>query len=231
MSDRWLFCYIIAMLPPLNFASALTPGGLAQLGQIILGDLAMAGDNVVIMGTIASGLPQRERRKVLLFGVSIALVFLIGFALMATQLLKITGLLLAGGLLLLWVAVNMYRELRPVPPVVADDPATPTVEGPPASKSFLKAAIQITVADLSMSLDNVLLVASIARDNPALLFIGLTFSVLLMGFAANLVARLVQRYHWISWIGLVIILWVAGNMIYAGWFGDDHVRGVSSLLA
>ena len=219
------------MLPTLNFASVLTPTGFAQLGQIILGDLTMAGDNVVIMGTIASGLPDKERRKVLLLGVSTALVFLIGFALIATQLLKVTGLLFAGGLLLLWVAYNMYRELHPLKNVIADDPATPAVEGPPASKSFLKAAIQITLADLSMSLDNVLLVASIARDNPALLFIGLTFSVLLMGLAANLVARLVQRYHWISYIGLVVILYVASTMIYDGWLGDDHIQGIRSFLA
>jgi YjbE family integral membrane protein len=218
------------MLPTLNFASALTPTGLASLGQIILGDLTMAGDNVVIMGTIASGLPDRQRRKVLLLGVSIALVFLIGFALIATQLLKVTGLLFAGGLLLLWVAFNMYRELRPKKTVIADDPDTAAIEGPPQSKSFLKAAIQITLADLSMSLDNVLLVASIARDNPALLFIGLTFSVLLMGLAANLVARLVQRYHWISWIGFVVIIWVAGNMIHDGWVGDAHIKGLTSLL-
>ena len=220
------------MIPTLNFASALTPTGLASLGQIILGDLTMAGDNVVIMGTIASGLPDKQRRKVLLLGVSIALVFLIGFALVATQLLKITGLLFAGGLLLLWVAYNMWRELRPAKNVViADDPDTVAVEGPSASKSFLKAAIQVTLADLSMSLDNVLLVASIARDNPALLFIGLTFSVLLMGLAANLVARLVQRYHWISWIGFVVILWVAGNMIHDGWVGDAHIKGITSLFA
>ena len=219
------------MLPTLNFASALTPTGLASLGQIILGDLTMAGDNVVIMGTIASGLPDKQRRKVLLLGVSIALVFLIGFALIATQLLKVTGLLFAGGLLLLWVAYNMYRELRPAKkPVIADDPDTPAIEGPPQSKSFLKAAIQITLADLSMSLDNVLLVASIARDNPALLFIGLTFSVLLMGLAANLVAKLVQRYHWISWIGFVVIIWVAGNMIHDGWVGDAHIKGITSLI-
>ncbi len=220
------------MIPTLNFASALTPTGLASLGQIILGDLTMAGDNVVIMGTIASGLPDKQRRKVLFLGVSIALVFLIGFALVATQLLKITGLLFAGGLLLLWVAYNMWRELRPAKKIIiADDPDTAAIEGPPASKSFLKAAIQITLADLSMSLDNVLLVASIARDNPALLFIGLTFSVLLMGLAANLVARLVQRYHWISWIGFVVILWVAGNMIYDGWIGDEHIKGITSFFA
>jgi YjbE family integral membrane protein len=160
----------------LNFAEIFTAGGLWMLGQIILADLTMAGDNVIIMGTLASGLPEKDRRKVLLFGVSMALVFLIGFALVATQLLKMTGLLLAGGLLLLWVAYNMYRELRPTKIIVADDPDTPQIEGPPATKTFLQAAIQITIADLSMSLDNVLVVAAIARDHPAMLFIGLTFS-------------------------------------------------------
>ena len=201
----------------LNFASVFTPSGLGMLLQIILADLTMAGDNVVIMGTLASGLPAKDRRKVLLFGVSMALIFLIGFALIATQLLKITGLLLAGGLLLLWVAYNMFKELRPSKTVIADDPDTAAVEGPPATKTFLQAAIQITLADLSMSLDNVLVVAAIAKDNPAVLFIGLTFSVLLMGLGANLVAKLVQKYHWIAWIGLVIILYVALKMVWEGW--------------
>ena len=200
-----------------DFAAVFTASGLVMLGQIILADLTMAGDNVLIMGTIASGLPAKDRRKVLLLGVSMALIFLIGFALIATQLLKITGLLLAGGLLLLWVAYNMYRELRPSKIVIADDPDTPAVEGPPATKTFLQAAIQITIADLSMSLDNVLVVAAIAKNNPAVLFIGLTFSVLIMGLGANLVAKLVQKHHWIAWIGLVIIIYVALGMVWEGW--------------
>lgn len=201
----------------LDFASIFTAGGLAMLFQIVLADLTMAGDNVVIMGTIASGLPDKERRRVLLFGVGMALIFLIGFALIATQLLQITGLLLAGGLLLLWVAYNMFRELRPSPIVVADDPDTAVIEGPPATKTFFQAALQIMVADLSMSLDNVLVVAAIAKDNPAILFIGLTLSVTIMGLGANLVARLVQKYHWIAWIGLVVILYVALKMVWEGW--------------
>jgi YjbE family integral membrane protein len=213
-----------------NFSSVFTPSGMAGLGQIIVGDLTMAGDNVVIIGSLASGLPERERRKVLLFGVGMALVFLIGFALIATQLLHVTGLVFAGGLLLLWVAYNMWRELHPAKHVVADDPLTSGVEGPPATKTFLQAAIQITLADLSMSLDNVLLVASIARDNPALLVFGLTFSVLLMGLLANYVARLIQRYHWISYVGLVVILYVAGSMIYEGWVGGEHVLGLRTLF-
>ena len=218
------------MLEGFDFGAIFTAAGLAKLGQIIIGDLTMAGDNVVIMGSLASGLPARDRRKVLLFGVGMALIFLITFAVLATQLLKITGLVFAGGLLLLWVAYNMWREIRPRAVVIADDPATAAVEGPPATKTFLQAAIAITVADLSMSLDNVLLVASIARDNPALLFIGLTFSVLLMGIAANVLAKLIESQHWINYIGLAVILWVAGNMIYEGFMGGENVLGLRVVL-
>ncbi|MEO6359365.1 MAG: YjbE family putative metal transport protein [Sphingomicrobium sp.] len=213
-----------------NFSGVLTTSGLAKLGQIIIGDLTMAGDNVVIMGSLASGLPEKDRKKVLMFGVGMALVFLVGFALLATQLLKITGLVFAGGLLLLWVAYNMVRELYPAKVEISDDPDTEAVEGPKATKTVLRAAIQIMIADLSMSLDNVLLVASIARENPALLFIGLTFSVLFMGLAANYVARLIQRHHWINYIGLAVILYVAINMVYEGWVGGEHVLGLRTAL-
>ena len=202
-----------------SFAAIFTPSGLASLFQIILGDLTMAGDNVVVMGSLASGLPERDRRRVLMLGVGMALVFLIGFSLIAVQLLQIAGLVLAGGLLLLWVAYNMFRELQHARhhhkgETEAELAADAAPKRP--AKTFVRAAIQITLADLSMSIDNVLLVASIARENPALLFIGLSFSVLLMGLLANVVARLVQRYHWIAYIGLVVILWVAGRMIYEG---------------
>jgi YjbE family integral membrane protein len=214
-----------------SFSSIFTAAGMAKLGQIIVGDLTMAGDNVVIMGSLASGLPEKERRKVLMFGVGMALVFLVTFAVIATQLLKITGLVFAGGLLLLWVAYNMVRELHPRQPVVLDDPSTEAIEGPVRNKSFLQAAIQITIADLSMSLDNVLLVASIARENPALLVVGLTFSVLFMGLAANYVAKLIQRHHWINYIGLAVILYVAATMIYEGWVGGEHILGLRQVLA
>ena len=218
------------MISGFSFSTIFTATGMAKLGQIVVGDLTMAGDNVVIMGSLASGLPENDRRKVLMFGVGMALVFLITFAVIATQLLKVTGLVFAGGLLLLWVAYNMVRELHPSPLVVADDPDTPQVEGPPRTKTFLQAAIQITIADLSMSLDNVLLVASIARENPALLVVGLTFSVLFMGFAANYVAKLIQRYHWINYLGLAVILYVAMTMIYEGWVGGEHVLGLRQVL-
>ena len=218
------------MLEGFDFGAIFTATGMAKLGQIVIGDLTMAGDNVVIMGSLASGLPARERKKVLLFGVGMALFFLIAFAVIATQLLRVTGLVFAGGLLLLWVAYNMWQEMRPRADVIADDESTAEVEGPPRSKTFMQAAIGITIADLSMSLDNVLLVASIARENPALLFIGLSFSVLFMGFAANYVAKLIHRYHWINYIGLAVILWVACNMIYEGFMGGEHVLGLRHVL-
>jgi YjbE family integral membrane protein len=207
-----------------NFAEILTPAGLAVLAQVILIDLTMAGDNVVIIGTLTSGLPARERRKVILLGVAIAVVFLIGFALIATQLLQVTGLLLAGGLLLLWVSYNMYRELRPKAEVTADDPLTAVVEGPAASKTFLRAAVQITLADLSMSLDNVLAVAAAAREHPSVLFVGLVLSVTFMGVAASFVAKLIHRFPLLAWAGLLMILYVALKMIWEGW------HDVASLL-
>jgi YjbE family integral membrane protein len=218
------------MLEGFDFGAIFTAAGLAKLGQIIIGDLTMAGDNVVIMGSLASGLPARERKKVLLFGVGMALIFLITFAVIATQLLRVTGLMFAGGLLLLWVAYNMWQEMRPGKVVIADDETTSEVEGPKRSKTFMQAAIGITIADLSMSLDNVLLVASIARENPALLFIGLSFSVLFMGLAANYVAKLIERYSWINYIGMAVILWVACSMIYEGYMGGEHVRGLRQVL-
>jgi YjbE family integral membrane protein len=211
-----------------DFADIFTAAGLLTLGQVILIDLTMAGDNVVIMGTLTSGLPAKDRRKVIMLGVGMALVFLIGFALIATRLLRITGLVLAGGLLLLWVAYNMYRQLRPRKVVEADDPGTEAVEGPPASKTFLQAAIQVTLADLSMSLDNVLAVAAAAREHPAVLFIGLALSVTFMGLAANLMAKLVQRFPWIAWAGLAMILYVAVKMI---WEGLHQFSPTAQLLA
>ena len=206
----------------LDFAGIFTASGLALLGQVILLDLTMAGDNVVILGTLAGGLPEKDRRKVILIGVGMALVFLIGFALIATQLLKLTGLMIAGGLLLLWVAYNLWVELRPKPVAVAfDDPDTPETEGPPPTKTFAAALFQVAIAELSMSVDNVLGVAGIAKENPAVLFVGLTFSVMLTAVAAQYIAKLLQRYHWIAWIGLVLVLKVAlVDLLWEGWHRD-----------
>ena len=212
----------------INFADVLTPAGLATLGQVIMIDLMLAGDNVMVLGALAAGLPPKQRKQVLGYGVIIALVCLIGFALIATQLLHIVGLLLGGGLLLLWVAWKLFRELRPKhAPVAVDDPETPEIEGV-KPKSFARAVVSVAIADLSMSLDNVLAIAGAAREHPAVLFFGLALSVTLMAVAANYIARLIERYHWIAYIGLVVILYVAGSMIYHGII--DHDVGILHLF-
>ncbi len=199
-------------MPDFSIADVFTSAGLAALGQVIMIDLMLAGDNVVVLGTLASGLEPKQRKQVLTFGVGIALVFLVGFAYFATQLLHVVGLLFAGGLLLLWVAWKLFRELRG-----GDFGAGGSaVDGVRPPKSFAKAAIQVAIADLSMSLDNVLAVAGAARDHPTVLFFGLALSVTLMALAANLIARIIQRHHWIAYIGLLVILYVAGSMIYSG---------------
>lgn len=212
-------------MPPLSLADAFSPAGLAALGQVLMIDLMLAGDNVVILGTLAAGLPPKDRRRVLGLGVGIALVCLIGFAFFATQLLHVVGLLFAGGLLLLWVAWKLFRELRGH----EADALKESAAGPAAPKSFAKAALQVAIADLSMSLDNVLAVAGAARDHPTVLFIGLAFSVTLMAVAANLIARFIEKHRWIAYIGLLVILYVAGNMIHEGWI--DPEIGVGRLLS
>ena len=199
-------------MPDFSLADVFTAAGLATLGQVIMIDLMLAGDNVVVLGTLASGLPARQRKQVLAFGVGIALVFLIGFAWFATELLHVVGLLFAGGILLLWVAWKLFREIRSGE-VGEGGNAADTVKPP---KSFARAAVQVAIADLSMSLDNVLAVAGAARDHPTVLFFGLALSVSLVALAANLIARIIQRYHWIAYLGLLVILYVAGSMIYDG---------------
>ena len=206
----------------INFADVFTAAGLATLGQVIMIDLMLAGDNVMVLGALAAGLPAKQRKQVLGFGVVIAMICLIGFALIATKLLHVVGLLFGGGLLLLWVAWKLFRELHPAPAAVpVDDPATPAVEGVKPTKTFLRAAIQVAIADLSMSLDNVLAVAGAAREHPTVLLFGLILSVTLMAVAANFIARLIERYHWIAYIGLAVILYVSGSMIYHGIVDND----------
>ncbi|QYE34641.1 YjbE family putative metal transport protein [Polymorphobacter sp. PAMC 29334] len=199
------------------FADVFTAGGLAALGQVIMIDLMLAGDNVVILGTLAAGLPAAERKRVLTLGVGIALVCLVGFAFLAVRLLDVVGLRLAGGLLLLWVGWKLFRELRGERAPAAETGAAETgaVAVKPA-KSFARAAIQVAIADLSMSLDNVLAVAGAARNHPAVLFFGLALSVTLMAVAANYIARIIERHHWIAYAGLAVIVYVAGSMIVDG---------------
>ena len=197
--------------------SLISAGALTAFVEILLIDIVLAGDNAIVVGALAAGLPADQRKKVILIGVLAALVLRIGFALLVTQLLQVVGLVLAGGILLLWVAWRMYREIRHKDESAGSD-EIPGDEhsGLKPAKSFASAAWGVALADVSMSLDNVLAVAGAAREPPYVLVCGLILSVLLMGVAANFIARYIDRYRWIGWAGLVVILWVAGKMIFEG---------------
>jgi YjbE family integral membrane protein len=194
----------------------LAPDALRALGQVVMIDLVLAGDNAIIVGALAAGLPAAQRRRVILIGILAALAMRIAFALIVSQLLQIIGLILAGGLLLLWVAWKMYRELRHARIVPQGSGLIEEASGLRPTKSFAGAAFSVAVADVSMSLDNVLAVAGAAREHPGVLVVGLILSVALMGVAANFIAIYIERYRWIAWIGLAVIVWVAGNMIVDG---------------
>ncbi|NLS03867.1 TerC family protein [Rhizobium sp. P32RR-XVIII] len=191
-----------------------TAAGLAALLQVIAIDLVLAGDNAVVIGLAAAGLPAEQRKKAILVGILAATVLRVAFASVTVQLLNIVGLLLAGGLLLLWVCWKMWRELRSQHG--SGDETLDEGAAPKYKKTFMQAASQIVIADVSMSLDNVLAVAGAAREHPTVLIVGLVLSIALMGIAANLVARLLNRHRWIAYIGLLIILYVALDMMYRG---------------
>jgi len=203
-----------------------TAAGFSALLQVIGIDLVLAGDNAVVIALAAAGLPKGQRNKAILVGIIAATGLRIVFALMTTQLLAITGLLMAGGILLLWVCWKMWRELRAGhgnAEMMANEAlsgrdlnADGTVAGGAPTKTFRQAAWQIVIADVSMSLDNVLAVAGAAREHPTVLIIGLALSIALMGLAATFIARLLQKYHWIAYVGLAIILYVALNMMFHG---------------
>ena len=203
-----------------------TAAGLSALLQVVAIDLALAGDNAIVIGLAAAGLPADQRKRAILVGIAAATVLRIIFALITQWLLTIGPMLLiAGGLLLLWVCWKMWRELR----VSHEDERDATealsnsdynkdgsIAGKGSRKTFSQAAWQIVIADVSMSLDNVLAVAGAAKDHPTILIIGLLLSVVLMGAAANMVAHLLHKYRWIGWIGLLIITYVAVDMIWRG---------------
>ena len=195
----------------------ITPAALAAFLEILFIDIVLAGDNAIVVGALAAGLPAEQRRRVIMIGVIAALVLRVAFALVVSQLLQIVGLVLAGGILLLWVAWRMYREIRHKGESAgSDEIAGDEHSGVKPAKTFASAAWGVALADVSMSLDNVLAVAGAAREHPYVLVFGLVLSVILMGAAANVIARYIDRYRWIAWVGLVVILWVACKMIYEG---------------
>ncbi|MFC3444162.1 YjbE family putative metal transport protein [Sphingobium rhizovicinum] len=217
MNDIWT--HIVA-----DFSNLGSPSALAAFGQVVLIDIMLAADNAIVVGALAAGLPAASRRKVIAIGVIAALVLRIAFALVVTQLMQLVGLVFAGGLLLVWVAWKMWRELR------SDGHAEDAedIAGKAAPKGFAQAAWAVAIADVSMSLDNVLAVAGAAREHPGILVIGLVLSVALMGIAANLLARVIERYRIIAYFGLLVILYVAGKMIYEGTI--DPATGLMTLF-
>ena len=203
-----------------------TAEGFAALLQVMAIDLVLAGDNAIVIGLAAAGLPKEQRSKAILIGIIAATLLRIFFALITTQLLAMVGLLLAGGLLLLWVCWKMWSELRNNHDVEVraeealtntDLNADGTIAGGGPTKTLKQASLQIVIADVSMSLDNVLAVAGAARDHPTVLIIGLVLSIALMGLAAAYVARLLNKHRWIAYVGLAVILYVALDMILRGW--------------
>jgi YjbE family integral membrane protein len=213
----------------------VTGGAVAILIQVVVIDLVLAGDNAIVIGLAAAGLPAKQRKRAIIIGILAATALRIVCASIATQLLQILGLLLAGGILLIWVCWKMWRELHAAPQDQQEGNGIPVeraagrdirVAGHPYRKTFRQATIRIVVADVSMSLDNVLAIAGAAREHPFVLAFGLLLSIALMGIAADLIARLIQTQRWIAYVGLVIILSVACNMIYRGAYELKPVIGI-----
>jgi len=207
--------------------SLIGPVGVEALiapGQVVFINVVLSADNAVVIGMAALGLAARDRFRVLLLGIALATLLRIAFAVVATTLLQILGLLLAGGVLLLWVAWKLWRELR------RDTRANDAAELQGERKTVRRALWQIVVADVSMSLDNVLAVAGAAREHPFILAFGLLLSVTLMGIGANLLGRLLEKHRWIGYVGLAIILYVACEMIYRGAYELKPVIGAIGLI-
>jgi len=196
---------------------------LSALAQVVVVDLVLAGDNAVVIGMAVAGLPRDQRARAMFIGIAAATILRILFASITVQLLQVIGLLFAGGLLLLWVSWKLWRELQAAAHGHGEGNESSGESPPPRRKTMREAATQIIVADVSMSLDNVLAVAGVAREHAWVLVFGLALSVALMAFAAVMVARLLQRYHWIGYVGLALIFYVAVRMIYDGALEIYHV--------
>ena len=220
---------------------SITLGEVSAFLQVIMVDLVLAGDNAIVVGVVAASLPKAQRARVIFLGIAAATIMRVGFAVITTQLLQIIGLTLAGGLLLLWVCWKLWREVEsqrkerkasggepgPTPGLaIANVPKERMPKAAP--KTMRQAIIQIVVADLSMSLDNVLAVAGVAMDHPWVLVFGLVLSVALMGAAATVIARMLKKWPWLVYIGLIIIFYVACHMIYGGslavWEATDAAK-------
>ncbi len=215
-----------------DFSNLNTWSAWSALGTVILLDLVLAGDNAIVVGALAAGLPDDQRKKVIFIGVLAALVLRVVFALMVNMLMGVVGLVFVGGLLLLWVAWKMYRDISR--DEATESPGSPEIIGDEnsgirAAKSFAGAAWAVAIADVSMSLDNVLAVAGAAKDHPGIMIVGLIFAVALMGIAANIIAKYIERYKWIGWVGMAVIVYVSLKMMYDGWI--DPVVGVGRYLA
>jgi len=217
----------------------ITSDAIAALLQVVMIDLVLAGDNAVVIGLAAARLPPEERRRAIIVGILAATVLRILFAGITTQLLQVLGLLLAGGILLLWVCWKMWRELRATSHdeqgaheilVNPDSGRKCTAAGRLGRKTFGQATLQIVVADVSMSLDNVLAVAGAARDHPFVLIFGLLLSIALMGIGADLLGRLLRKHRWIAYVGLASIFYVACEMMYRGAYELKPVIGAAGLV-
>src|SRR4051812_40286129 len=211
---------------------------LSALISVIIIDIVLAGDNAIVVGMAAAGLPARQRHRVIMAGIAAATVLRILFASVTMHLLEIIGLMFAGGILLLWVSWKMYRDIRaghmataespPVAPPCSGPKPQPSNSDPPPHKTTGQAMLQVVIADVSMSLDNVLAVAGVAHQSAVwILVVGLVLSVALMGIASNFIARLLNRYSWISWVGLGIITFVALRMI---WDGSEQIIEQTAML-
>ena len=205
----------------------ISPEEISALLQVIVVDLVLAGDNAIVVGMVVAGLPKHQRPKAMFIGIAAAALMRIGLAVFTLRLLEIIGLMLAGGLLLLWVCWKLWREIQEQRRLREQERHESKTSEPAASKSMGQAIFQIVLADISMSLDNVLAVAGVARQHTWVLIVGLTLSVAFMAFAATIISKLLQRHHWIAYIGLAVILYVSCVMI---WDGAHHVLEASNGL-
>ncbi len=206
---------------------------LIGFGQIIIADLILSGDNALVIGMAAAGLPAEQRKKAIFYGMVIAAVLRIVFAVIATSLLGVKGLLFVGALLLFFVCWTLFKEIRSGVDHQAEhalmDAADPEegYTGAP-KRTMFSALVSITIADITMSLDNVLAVAGIADGDTTMLVFGLGLAIVLMAFAATLIMKMLAKYPWISWVGLIVLIWVAGEMLYRGFY--DINTGVGPML-